>query len=115
MTFYQKMKTGSIVLIPFPFSDLKRRKLRPAVVVTTTKDEFEDIILCAISSVVPEKTNSFQLVVNSNERNGLRAKSIIRVDRKMTIQRKYIVMELGKLDKDILDKFKKTFKKLVGQ
>ena len=33
------MNTGDIVLIPFPFSELSEVKLRPAVVVTTTKDK----------------------------------------------------------------------------
>jgi mRNA interferase MazF len=107
------MKTGSIVLIPFPFSDLKRRKLRPALVITTTKDEFEDIILCALSSVVPEKRNDFQIPVNPTKKNGLRVESIIRVDRIVTIQRGDIVLELGILEKEILDKFKKSFRRLA--
>ena len=107
------MKTGSIVLIPFPFSDLKHRKLRPALVVATTKDEFKGIILCAISSVVPENRNEFQVSVKPTKKNGLRVESIVRVDRIMTIQRVDIVLELGILEKEILNKFKRSFKKLA--
>jgi hypothetical protein len=32
------MKTGDIVLIPFPFTDFTNRKVRPAAVVCETKD-----------------------------------------------------------------------------
>jgi len=48
------MKTGEIVLVPFPFSELTNIKVRPAVVVSSTKDKFEDIIVSAISSVIPD-------------------------------------------------------------
>ena len=48
------MTTGDIVLIPFPFSELTQGKLRPAVVITETKDKYKDLILSAISSQVPD-------------------------------------------------------------
>ena len=47
------MTIGSIVLIPFPFSELTNIKVRPAFIVCTTKDKYQDLIMCAISSVVP--------------------------------------------------------------
>jgi hypothetical protein len=55
------MRTGNIVLIPFPFAELTNIKVRPAVVVATTRDKFSDLILCAISSVVPNEVNSFEI------------------------------------------------------
>lgn len=39
---------GSVVLIPFPFSDLSGTKLRPAVVLATLNKG--DCILCQITS-----------------------------------------------------------------
>ncbi|OAD20408.1 transcriptional modulator of MazE/toxin, MazF, partial [Candidatus Thiomargarita nelsonii] len=39
---------GSVVLIPFPFSDLSRSKLRPAVVIADV--EHGDWILCQVTS-----------------------------------------------------------------
>ena len=35
------MKTGTIVLIPFPFAELTHTKVHPALVVTTTKDKYQ--------------------------------------------------------------------------
>ena len=34
------MKTGDILLIPFPFSELTHVKLRPALVIAKTKDKY---------------------------------------------------------------------------
>ena len=39
---------GSVVLIPFPFSDLSKSKLRPSVVLATSGKE--EWILCQITS-----------------------------------------------------------------
>jgi hypothetical protein len=57
------MKTGDIVLIPFPFAELTNRKVRPAVVVCETKDIFKDLVLCAISSVVPSKLTENEILL----------------------------------------------------
>jgi mRNA interferase MazF len=40
--------TGSVVLIAFPFSDLSRTKLRPAVILAEL--DRDDYILCQITS-----------------------------------------------------------------
>lgn len=56
------MKTGEIVLIPFPFAEFTERKVRPAAVVCETKDVYKDLVLCAISSVVPLKLTKNELV-----------------------------------------------------
>jgi mRNA interferase MazF len=44
------MKRGSIVLVPFPFSDLQGVKKRPALVLSNQKSSGDDLIVCAITS-----------------------------------------------------------------
>ncbi len=73
------MKTGTIVLIPFPFAELTNVKVRPALVVTTTKDKYRDLILCAISSVLPDKPGEFEMVLEPNSANHLRVASILKI------------------------------------
>ena len=73
------MKTGEIVLIPFPFSDFVNRKVRPAVVISETKDIYKDVILCAISSVVPITLNQNEILLLPSIKNGLRKNSILKV------------------------------------
>ncbi len=67
------MKLGDIILVPFPYADLATAKVRPAVVVTHTKDKYEDIVLSAISSVVPAMPSVYEIIVTPTRLNKLRA------------------------------------------
>lgn len=59
------VKRGSVVLIRYPFTDLSGAKVRPAIIITP--DEFlkriDDVLCLFISSVVPEKIDSFQWIL----------------------------------------------------
>ena len=66
------MKTGEIVLIPFPFAELTNKKVRPATVVCETKDSYKDLVLCAISSVVPPTLTENEILLTPDKTNGLR-------------------------------------------
>jgi len=107
------MKTGDIVLIPFPFSELTEVKLRPAVVIAETKDKYKDLILSAISSQIPVSTSSAEILLNPDPVNGLRAPSVIKVDRIFTLKSEKVVAAIGRLLPNILTEFIKAFKNLV--
>ena len=81
------MITGAIVLIPFPFAELNNIKVRPAVVVTTTRDKYEDLVLCAVSSVMPPVFGPFEMSLYPNKINNLRVPSVIKIDRVVTLKR----------------------------
>ncbi len=89
------MKTGEIVLIPFPFAELTNVKARPSVILAETDDRYKDIIVAAISSVVPERISRNELIVEPLPANGHRVRSVIKVDRLVTTMRKNIIIELG--------------------
>ena len=78
------MTTGNIILVPFPFSELTNIKVRPAVVISTTKDKYEDVIVSAISSVIPDSISANEIIIESNSVNNLRVKSVLKVDRIVT-------------------------------
>ncbi len=65
------MQTGDIVLIPFPFSELTNVKVRPAVVIAETKDKYKDLILAAVSSQIPVKTSSAEIIIQPDPLNDL--------------------------------------------
>lgn len=109
------MKAGKIVLIPFPFAELTNIKLRPAVVISTTQDKYQDLILCAISSVVPDNPSSFEIILKPTSINLLKVKSIIKVDRIFTLKKEDMVAELGHLSISELQVFKSELKKLIDQ
>lgn len=91
------MKTGDIILLPFPFSGLNNIKVRPAVVISTTKDKYKDLIVSAISSVISEKISPNEILLESNKINNLRVRSVIKVDRIFTIKRESVIASLGSL------------------
>ncbi len=107
------MKTGDIVLIPFPFSELTNVKLRPAVVVSETKDKYKDLIVCAISSQIPASLSSAEILITPDSINGLRTVSIIKVDRIFTLKQERVVSILGYLPAIHLNLFKEAFKNLI--
>jgi mRNA interferase MazF len=107
------MKTGDIILIPFPFAELKNTKVRPAIVITETADKYKDLVISSISSVVPDSLNMNEILINPNKTNNLRVQSIIKVDRIVTLKQKDKIANLGKLSSAELLHFKKVFSELV--
>ena len=107
------MKTGDLVLIPFPFSELSQAKLRPAVVVCQTSDEYKDLVLAAITSVLHEPLFRNEILLKPDAENGLRVDSILRCDRLMTLKQDTMHIQIGRLAKVDLDQFKQIFKALV--
>lgn len=107
------MDTGDIVLIPFPFAELTNKKVRPATVVCQTKDKYKDLVLCAISSVVPITLTENEILLSPAKTNGLRKDSVLKVDRIVTAKKQDVIAKIGKLDDADLNTFKEKFKHLV--
>ena len=100
------MNIGDIVLIPFPFSELSQVKVRPAVVITETKDKYKDLVVSAISSVVPTKRSEREFIIAKSEKNNLRVRSVVKTDRIVTVKRERVIAVIGKLTDNELSKFK---------
>lgn len=107
------MKAGDIILLPFPFAELTSIKVRPAVVIGITADKYKDLIVSAISSIVPEHLNKNEILIAPGSKNGLRVKSVIKVDRIVTVKRDSIIATLGKLSPVQLTFFKQKFKNII--
>ena len=100
------MRRGTVVLTPFPFTDLSGAKGRPAVVVSRTDRPGDDVILAFISSVVPSRSLPTDLVVDPSRphfrETGLKVPSIVKCDKLATVQRQIILGELGQLSATLL-------------
>ncbi len=107
------MKAGDIVLVPFPYAEFAAVKVRPAVVVALTADKYEDVVVSAVSSVVPNKPSRTEIVLMPNRTNKLRAQSVIKVDRIVTFKQSAVITQLGKLSPNELQRFKAIFRSLV--
>ena len=107
------MKTGDIILIPFPFTNLTTSKARPAVIVTITKDYYKDVVIAAISSVLPNQLTDNEMIIQPSTSNKLKVKSVLKIDRLATVKQVDMIAPLGKLNASELNVFQAIFKKLV--
>ena len=107
------MRIGDIILIPFPFAELTNKKVRPAIIITETGDKYKDLVVSAISSVVPSKISNREILLKPNKINNLRSESIIKVDRIVTLKRADKISDLGKLSSKELSEFKKILLEII--
>lgn len=96
---------GSVVLVPFPFSDLSQSKLRPAVMLArVAKDDF---ILCQVTSRAYEDNRSIVLENADFAAGSLKVLSYARPGKLFTGNKDLIVRQVGMLKsakiKEILD------------
>lgn len=109
------MKFGQIVLVPFPFAEHTHKKVRPAVVIAETADKYKDLVVSAISSVVPVSLSKREILVQSSQSNKLRSNSIIKVDRIITIKRDDIIAQLGILSSAESELYRTTLIEMVSE
>jgi mRNA interferase MazF len=104
---------GSVVLIPFPFSDLSRTKLRPAVVLATL--DKDDCILCQITSQ-PYDTHAIELNQQDFAEGSLQRVSYARPGKLFTAHQSLLQSEAGKLTAASLNALReKVVKTIRGQ
>ena len=97
----EKFAVGSVVLVSFPFSNLKGKKIRPALVLA--KAEFDNLILCQITSK-PYASKSAIRIESTDFINGeLPVVSYIRPDKLFTADAFIIEKTAGKLTEKGID------------
>lgn len=92
---------GSVILIPFPFSDLSQSKLRPAVVLADAAKG--DWILCQITSKSYSDPRAIELDAASFAKGSLHVVSYARPGKLFTANRSLIIRQVGVLKKDVLE------------
>ena len=90
--------TGTVVLIPFPFSDLSQAKLRPAVVLADVGRG--DWILCQVTSNPYGDNRAIMLTDASFATGSLRVISYARPGKLFTANRDLMVTQVGILSAD---------------
>jgi len=89
---------GSVVLVPFPFTDFSAEKLRPAIVLYENDD---DAVVAFISSKRPSVMIPTGIPVLRSQQDfsatGLKTDSVIRLDKIATIIRTRIAGRIGEL------------------
>lgn len=100
------LAAGAVVLVPFPFSDLSRSKLRPAVVLANAGRG--DWILCQITSNPYADARAVMLDEDCFREGTLSRVSYARPGKLFTASNELFVSQVGKLNQSAL-------KRLIGE
>ena len=106
-----KLTVGSVVLVTFPYSNLKGQKIRPALVLAIV--EFNNFILCQITSRPYSSKIAIRIEAYDFKKGKLPVVSFVRPDKLFTADKSIIRGTAGELSvkkRDlILQKVRKLF------
>ena len=90
-----KFAVGTVVLVMFPFSNLKGQKVRPALVLSNV--EFNNLILCQITSKPYTSKIAISLKSTDFAQGSLPVASFVRPDKLFTADTTIIKNTVGQL------------------
>ena len=110
-------KKGDIVVVKFPFVLRERgiaRKGRPALIIFNDKIKrrYNDVILVAITSHIPENILESEIILKAIKSSGLLKKSLLRLDFIMTVPEDLISRKIGVLPEDQIKRVERKLTKL---
>ncbi len=94
----EKFIKGSIVVVPFPFSDLSNSKKRPALVLANLKGD--DIILCQITSRFSSDMYAVLLTNEDLQTGSLITNSYVRPNRIFTADQNIILKSVAQVNNE---------------
>jgi mRNA interferase MazF len=99
---------GKIIAVPFPFTNLKGAKVRPALVIYEGR---EDVIVAFISSKIPVERYNVDVLLTSKmpvfRLSGLKRDSVIQLNKLATLDKSLIEGEFGEIDSDLMREVQK--------
>lgn len=105
-------KKGSVVLVPFPFTDLSGSKVRPAVIISEGKIG-SDVVVLFITSQRKLKAKH-TVAITADEQNGIKTNSKVICSKIATLEAKTILGELGKINTSMQKKIDVELKKVLS-
>lgn len=90
-----------VVILPFPFSDLQRRKARPAIIVSNNRynQRSDDVVAVPLTSNLRPSEHSLPVTSRDMESGELVMDSNARVDKIFSVEKSIIVKRIGKIDR----------------
>ena len=104
-----KIETGSIVLLRFPFADGIGYKRRPALVLKDCEDG--DVLVCRITSKI--YNSKYDIFLNNWLKYGLKLPSVVRIHKMATLEMDMIETIMGQIDDTILSEIREIYKAII--
>ncbi|MCD6333754.1 MAG: type II toxin-antitoxin system PemK/MazF family toxin [Candidatus Latescibacteria bacterium] len=94
------IKQRSLLLVPFPFSDRMKQKVRPALVVSCEEynARAKDVIVCAVTSQRKRWPYLVEIQPSDLESGTLYEVSFAKVDSLLRLDKSRILKEIGRID-----------------
>jgi len=103
-------RAGQVVLFRFPQTDLQEGKLRPALLLGKLPGEYDDWLICMISSQTRHYTAGFDETVGERDADfadsGLKVSSVIRLGRLAVVTGEILLGAIGQISDDRLARLK---------
>ena len=103
-----KVQQMELVLLPYPFSDLERTKVRPALVVSNNEfnERSADCVMVPLTSVIKKEPHSIMLHQEDLASGRLVKTSRVRADKIFSVEKRLIIMKIGRLQGTIFQRIK---------
>ncbi len=105
-------QTGQIVVFRFPQTDLEEGKLRPALLLGKLPGEYDDWLICMISSQTRQYIAGFDEIVQEDDddfgASGLKVTSVIRVGRLAAVSGGILIGAIGQVSSKRLRRVKQN-------
>jgi mRNA interferase MazF len=102
---------GQVVVFRFPQTDLEEGKLRPALLLGKLPAEYDDWLICMISSQTRQYIAGFDALVQEDDEDfaasGLKVTSVIRVGRLAVVSGEILIGAIGQVSGERLSRVKK--------
>ena len=104
-------KAGQVVVFRFPQTDLEEGKLRPALLLGKLPGEYDDWLICMVSSQTRQYVAGFDEIVKDSDEDfwdsGLKVTSVIRVGRLAVVSGEILLGAIGQISNERLGRVKK--------
>jgi mRNA interferase MazF len=104
------VQDGHIVLFPFPNTDQTRGKSRPALVLRQCPSQYDDWLICMISSQLVQYIAELDEIISESDADfnasGLKKPSVIRLTRLAVVSQSIFLGSIGKISRTRLSRIK---------
>ncbi len=104
-----------IVLLSFPFSDLKTSKVRPVLVLSNDEcnKKFEDFVVVPLTTNLRSRDYSVLITERNLEKGRLIVDSNIKVDRIFSVSKKLVRANIGKINMETHNKVRRMLSEII--
>ena len=109
---------GQVVLFRFPQTDQQQGKLRPALVLRELPGQYDDWLICMISSQLHQSIQQLDEIITTEDsdfiQSGLKLPSVIRASRLAVVDEEILIGKLGQVDPDRLSRVRQNLSRWIS-